>query len=418
MRPLLSCLVASLVCTGIATAKPAAFELLGTIELPGNAVDHSGLTDRLEQGKAHNLLGGFSAIEFIGGEQYWVLPDRGPGDGANSYHCRVHRLRIQIDPTVKPAVSAELTETVLLTTATGTPPTRSPLIGHAGAYAEKPNRPARRFDPEGIRMLGRDTIVISDEYGPMVSTFSLDGVKRGDFAVPESFGVLSPDADAEQEAVKNRRGRQVNGGFEALAVTPSGQSVVALLQRPLIQDSRLPEGDDTADAEKRDGLHCRMVEFDRAGNPRQEWVYSLDQNGLGQSEMLAVNEHQFLVLERDSKAGTASRSKRIYLIDTRGATDVSKIDALPPGELSELNGAPPVQAVRKELFLDLLDANNGIATETIGKKFECLTFGPTLADGRRTLIIGTDNDFAEDVPSVIYVFAFAPDLLPDFGWSW
>jgi hypothetical protein len=412
MRSILTCLTLTLLSTTVTAAEPAAFELLGTVELPGDAVDRSGLSDRLEEGKPHNLLGGFSAIEYVGNDQYLVLPDRGPGDGANSYHCRFHRLRIKIDPTATPAVSADLQETVMLTTSTG-----SPLVGHAKEYSGRPDQPGRRYDPEGIRMLGPDEIVISDEYGPWVSTFSLDGVKQNDFSVPESFQVSSPDADAEQEAIKNRRGRQVNGGFEGVAVTPSGKSVVALLQRPLIQDSETP-ADDASDVEKRDGLHCRMVEFDRSGGSRNEWVYSLDRDRLGQSEILAVNEHQFLVLERDSKPGTESRSKRIYLIDTRGATDVSAIAALPKGDLSGFNGPNEVQAVQKKLFLDLLDPANGIPAEKIDKKFECLTFGPTLADGRRTLIIGTDNDFAEEVPSRFYVYAFSADLLPDFGWAW
>lgn len=393
-------------------AEPA-FELLGTVELPGNSVDHSGLTDRLEEGIPHNLLGGFSAIEFLGDDQYLILPDRGPGDGANTYRCRFHRMQIKIDPSATPAVSVELKATVMLVGPNG-----APYVGHASQHSERPNMPAGRYDPEGIRMLGPDTIIISDEYGPAVSAFSLHGVKQKDFAVPDSFRVVSPDADAEQEAAKNRRGRQVNGGFEGLAITPSGKSVMALLQRPLIQDSEIPSDAEAGEVDKRDGLLCRMVEFDDAGIPRRELAYPLDRNGLGQSELLAVNEHQFLVLERDSKGGTASSSKRIYLIDTRGASDVSAIESLPAGNLIDVDGSDPIRTVQKELFLDLLDPSNGIATETIGKKFECLTFGPTLSDGRRTLIIGTDNDFVEDVPSVLYVFAFSPDRLRDFGWNW
>jgi hypothetical protein len=413
MRSLITCLTLTLLSATVAVADQTTFELIGTLEFPGDAVDRSGLTDRLEQGKPHNLLGGFSAIEYIGNDQYLVLPDRGPGDGANSYHCRFHRLQIKIDPTATPAVSADLEETVMLTTSSGLP-----LSGHAKEHSDQSNQPARRYDPEGIRMLGPDAIVISDEYGPWVSTFSVHGVKQNDYSIPESFQISSPDADAEQEAIKNRSGRQVNGGFEGVAVTPSGKSVVALLQRPLIQDSEAPESDSAVDVEKRDGIHCRMIVFDRSGNPRNQWVYSLDENGLGQSEILAVNEHEFLVLERDSKPGNQSRSKRIYLIDTRGATDVSATPALPKGDLSGLSGPTEVRAVRKTLFLDLLDPKNGIPTETIDKKFECLTFGPTLADGRRTLIVGTDNDFAEDLPSRFYVYAFSADLLPDFGWAW
>jgi len=384
------------------------FELLGTIELPGNGSDASGLTDQLEEGKRHNLLGGFSAMEYVGNDEYLILPDRGPGDGANSYRCRFHKLQIAIDLEAKTKVSAKLTDTIFLTTADG-----EPLIGHAKAFARDGEGETRRFDPEGIRLLGKQSLVISDEYGPEVTVFSMAGVKQRDFSVPDSYKATYASVDPLEEAAKNNKGRQPNGGFEGLAITPSGKKIIALIQRPLIQDSV-----DTGDDDKRDGIHCRMVEFDSTGQPGKEYVYTLDKSGLGQSEMLAISETEFLVLERDSKPGMEAKSKRLYLIDTRNATDVSKIASLPAGALDSSTGDTTIRSVDKRLFLDLLAPESGIERASIGKKQECLTFGPTLADGRRTLIIGTDNDFMEDVPSVFYVYAIDPKLLPNFGWNW
>jgi hypothetical protein len=39
------------------------------------------------------------------------------------------------------------------------------------------------------------------------------------------------------------------------------------------------------------------------------------------------------------------------------------------------------------------------------EKIEGLTFGPKLADGRETLLVGTDNDFESKAASYIWVFA-------------
>ena len=385
------------------------FELLGRIELPGDGSDLSGLSDALEEGKRHNLLGGFSAMDYIGNDEYLVLPDRGPGDGANSYRCRFHKFRIAIDIDSPTKVSAKLLETTFLTTAD-----EQSLIGHAKAFSPDGKGKTLRFDPEGIRLLGKQSLVITDEYGPDVALFTLAGVKQRDFSVPDSYKVSFHSIDPLEELAKNKKGRQPNGGLEGVAVTPSGQKVVALIQRPLIQDSvDAGEGDD-----KRDGIHCRMLEFSLSGEPGKEFVYTLDKSGLGQSEILAVSETQFLVLERDSKSGKEAKSKRLYLIDTRGATDVSDIAALTVGALDSSSAGDGIRSVEKRLFLDMIGPSSGIEPASIGKKQECLTFGPTLPDGRRTLIIGTDNDFMEDVPSVFYVYAIDPKLLPDFGWAW
>jgi len=103
------------------------------------------------------------------------------------------------------------------------------------------------------------------------------------------------------------------------------------------------------------------------------------------------------------------------LIDTRNATDVSKIQSLPTGPLGSPDSGESIRSVRKRLVLDLLSPASGMARESIEEKQECLTFGPTLADGRRTLILGIDNDFEVSAPSVFYVYAVSPDVFADMN---
>ena len=58
-------------------------ELIGVGEIPGTATDKSGLEYELAPGIKHNLMGGISAMEYLGRDNLFVaLPDRGPQDGA------------------------------------------------------------------------------------------------------------------------------------------------------------------------------------------------------------------------------------------------------------------------------------------------------------------------------------------------
>lgn len=385
--------------TGFCQSAP--IEFIGSLSFPGDASDSTSPRSSTDQSAVNNRLGGFSSIEYLGEDRYIVLPDRGPGDGDAVYACRFHTFEIKIDPTSVAKVSGRLLRTDYFTTAQG-----KALVGNPKQLPAQPNEPDLRFDPEAIRLLGEDKLVVSDEYGPHVYLFSLSGKKLGEFAVPDTFRVEVASSDPVEEAIQNRKGRQPNGGFEGLAVTPSGQRIVALLQKPLIQDS-----DDLGSGE-RNGVHCRMVVFNREGQQVEQFVYTTDHTAFGQSELVAVTENRFLVIERDSKSGAAAKHKRIYLVDTSDATDVSKIESLSAVRLQDLKDGM-IRSVKKHLVLDLLSPVSGIDRQAIDKKQECLTFGPTLDDGRITLILGVDNDFDVSAPSVFYVYALSPQFLKD-----
>ena len=68
----------------------AEITLLGEAHLAGDSVDKSGLTVELDNGIPLNRLGGISAIEHVAGDEYILLSDRGPNDGAVPYLTRFH----------------------------------------------------------------------------------------------------------------------------------------------------------------------------------------------------------------------------------------------------------------------------------------------------------------------------------------
>lgn len=391
------CLMLCLLGSGL-VGSPARAEitLLGEAQIAGESLDRSELTGEFDNGIPFNRLGGISAIEHVAGEEYILLSDRGPNDGAVPYATRFHLATIQIPadgskPTVK------LTATHLLTKGSG-----QPLIGAASAFQKGEDHPGR-LDPEGCRLVRRPgleaLLAISDEYGPRVDLFDMTGQRVQKLMIPGKFKIDAPSGNATAEARDNTQGRQPNGGFEGLAISPDGKMLYAIMQKPLLQDCVI-ENDQVI------GQLNRILRIDLESGDTSEFVYPLESLKSGVSEILCVNERQALVLERDGGAGDKAVVKRCVRIDFEGATDVSEIKSLP----TELDDLPSeIRPVTKRPFLDLFEPRFGIAGVNAPAKFEGLTFGPDLADGRKTLLVAVDNDFVKEHPIRIYVFAMSAD---------
>ncbi|MCA8985846.1 MAG: esterase-like activity of phytase family protein [Planctomycetaceae bacterium] len=378
----------------------APVELLGTLQIPGDARDRSGLVDLLEGNVPHDQLGGFSAIAYSGkGNTYALLPDRGPADGAVPYQCRIQTANIQVQPGQEPVLSFELTGTHLLKEEQG----RS-FNGFANDIDARNPGHSLRFDPEGVRIGGDGTIYICDEYGPHLFGFSGQGKLIRRYELPEHIQAKRLAPSKEEEHAANTRGRQTNRGFEGLAQSVDGSKLYPILQGPLLQDQ--PFDNDG----ERLGQNVRFLEFDIATKATREFVYVLDDPKNGISEVLRFDDTRFLVLERDSKEGAKAKFKRLYLADLKGASDVSRLDSLPAHGLPE-----GLQAMSKTLFLDLLDSRFGLPAELIPAKVEGMAFGPDLPDGRRLLLVCTDNDFVATEPSILYAFAVSRDKQPADG---
>lgn len=366
-------------------------QLLGKTSISATASDLSSMKNLLEDKSPNNRLGGFgSAIAYTGqGNKYLILPDRGPGDGANSYSCRFHLAEITVSTPGK--IDFKLLKTTLLKTPEG-----SPLTGLSKGFGPLGNR----FDPEGIRMLKNGSILVSDEYGPSVWLFDSNGKLKHKFLIPEKFLIQNKSDHAEKELPPfNKKGRLTNKGFEGIAISSDQKKWLAALQGSLIQD-RNPTDQNL----KTNGDNLRFLETSIEGKHLREIVYKMESAKNGVNEILTIGEEDYLVLERDGDAGESAGFKKIFRISTKNATDVSKILELPAPKLPE--GIVPVN---KTLFLDLLDPKFGLKGKDFPAKIEGMAFGPDLPDGRRLLIITTDNDFKPDEPTWIYAFAVKTD---------
>lgn len=366
--------------------------LIGIGSLPGNSSDLSGLKGKFPDGTPWNRLGGLgSAISYSGKDNRYILAsDRGPKDGAIDYPCRIHKMDITVDPESKNPVQLKLVSTTLLTNESG-----QPFSGALVTIDKNQPEKSRRLDPEGVRIGPKGEILISDEYGPFLYEFDANGKRTKSYPVPAKFLPTKISAKPEDELPpKNLVGRQPNRGMEGLAISPDGSKLIGIMQSPLIQDGGV-DG-----LKQRVGINCRILEMNRETGKTREFVYQLDNPGVGISEIVALNDYEYLVLERDGKANKEATFKKVFKIDTRMATEVSLLEKLPALKLPE--GIVPVM---KTLFLDLLDRSFKLVGTDLPEKFEGMTFGPDLPDGRRLLIITADNDFVASAPLRVYAFA-------------
>jgi 3-phytase len=221
---------------------------------------------------------------------------------------------------------------------------------------------ATAIDPEGLVLTeDRRLILTSEGYAntlvaPFVRRYSLDGRFLGSLPVPEAF-LPAPD-----------RGVRQNLGFESAGV--DGNDLYVATENALVQDGPA--------ATIANGSAARILRYDlRKGRLERQWLYETDPvaeppvpptafsvNGV--VELLPLGGNRLIAMERSFSVGAPGTGNKIKLYDVK------------------LTG----HSARKTLLLNL-DAL-GLPLDNV----EGLTFGPRLRDGRQTLVLGSDNNFA------------------------
>ncbi|HSI61351.1 MAG TPA: esterase-like activity of phytase family protein [Ideonella sp.] len=414
----------------------AAVELIAVGKLPGSGADLSGLSAALENGLPGNLLGGLgSGLAWAGGDSFISVPDRGPNatewnaaiDNTTSWIPRFHTLTLALTLAPEGPLPFTLTPTLTATTTlfSKTPLSYGPVVpaqnkkqrfyfsGRSDNFAagDSLTDSHARFDPEAVRVSRNGKkVYISDEYGPYVYEFDRGtGRRTRVFTLPSAtFAIPTLSAQGAVEISGNAVGRVANKGMEGLAITPDGRTLFGFMQSPLIQDG----GDG--------GRANRIVAIDIETGTVKQYAYDnfipAFSKAYNSSEILALNGHEFLVLERDGKGlgdGSVAVVKQVWKVDLSAAEDVSALS----GATALLAKAPA-----KSLFLDIKAALNaaGFTDDKIPAKLESLAFGADVVVGgvnKHTLYIANDNDFLGstsaglDNPNQFYVFAFdAADL--------
>ena len=259
-------------------------------------------------------------------------------------------------------------------------------------------------DPESLRLDTRRNLIYWANEGqrvsgamqnPTVRRMALDGKPAGEFPVPSYY---NPSGSAAGIAAGDM-GVYNNLAFESIAITPDGKTLWTMSENGLAQDA-LP----TAVGR---GSRARMLSFDLdSGKAGAEYIYDVgplpfpparqgDFATNGVPDMLALSAHEFIVIERAFAVGAVtpgraahtqqptSNTIKLYLIDTRGATDVSGWTSIKGRE---------VVPVKRAMLLDLSSLKNDDGSVLAVDNIEGITFGP-MFEGKRTLILVSDNNF-------------------------
>ncbi|KAL2835054.1 esterase-like activity of phytase-domain-containing protein [Aspergillus cavernicola] len=281
---------------------------------------------------------------------FYLLPDRGWNtNGTLNFTPRIHKFEISLklapkasskNPS-KPNMDFEYIDTILLQDPTGEPLTGldPDFTGHA-SYKGFPPLPAATYigngfggpgrggkrvsvDSEGLVIDNEGFFWVSDEYGPYVYRFNKSGKMVQAIQPPEaylprrngtlSFNAASPPLYAPDQMPNPedpQTGRNNNQGFEALTISPDGETLYVMIQSALNQEGG---------PKKKNRQPARVLEYDLSNPSKPQYKHSyavnlpkyvdytdedLDENVASQSEILQLpGTGDFLILSRDSGFG-------------------------------------------------------------------------------------------------------------------
>jgi hypothetical protein len=234
------------------------------------------------------------------------------------------------------------------------------------------------FDIESVRKDRRGHFWFGEEFGPfLVQTDARGRVLSAEVRTPN---IVPPGSTASGAEVRSPQNPYLGSGtpnlgasrgFEGMAINPAGTKLYPLLEGTVT-------GDDAINGTV--GKNLRIGEFDikTRSYTQNQWLYKLEAAGTNIGDMTAINDHQFLVIERNGATATGGGTpfKKIFIADIAG---VAKGGFVKKTELVDLMN-----------IADPHDLNgDGSTTFT----FPFVTIESVLILDPRTLLVINDNNY-------------------------
>jgi hypothetical protein len=366
-------LLATAVALSVGAAQAADFSLrvIGATSLP---------TGTLFQGVE---FGGISGLDRAADGTYWAIADDRGGERGTP---RFYNLSLDYDAAGFNGVAI-----------------------NSQTYMQRPDGTtfpsnARTVDPEGIRVAPNGNLYWSSEgnwnanaasrYQPFVREMTTSGVFVREFATPAMYNYVDNAST----------GGRNNKLFEALAVTPNG-TIYTANEDALVQDGPLTSVSN--------GSVVRLTALDPvSGAAGAQYAYELPpipvdavpgapfgpDNGL--PELLAISDTQFIAIERAFAFGVGNTIRLTLAEITADTTDVSGIASLTGADYTPM---------RRTLLLEMPITFEGITLDNI----EAISWGKTLANGNRTLVLAADNNFSATQSTQFIALEIAPVPEPE-----
>ncbi len=366
-------LLATAVALSVGAAQAADFSLrvIGATSLP---------TGTLFQGVE---FGGISGLDRAADGSYWAIADDRGGERGTP---RFYNLSLDYDAAGFNGVAI-----------------------NSQTYMQRPDGTtfpsnARTVDPEGIRVAPNGNLYWSSEgnwnanaasrYQPFVREMTTSGVFVREFATPAMYNYVDNAST----------GGRNNKLFEALTVTPNG-TIYTANEDALVQDGPLTSVSN--------GSVVRLTALDPvSGAAGAQYAYELPpipvdaapgapfgpDNGL--PELLAISDTQFIAIERAFAFGVGNTIRLTLAEITADTTDVSSFASLTGADYTPM---------RRTLLLEMPITFEGITLDNI----EGVSWGKTLANGNRTLVLVADNNFSATQSTQFIALEIAPVPEPE-----
>jgi hypothetical protein len=212
------------------------------------------------------------------------------------------------------------------------------------------------LDIESVRTDKRGRLWFGDEFGPfLVQTNAKGQVLSAEVSMPGVMSADNPYLGTGTATLGRSR------GFEGMAINAAGTKLFTLLEGTVTGD---PAG----------SLRINVFDIQKKAYTGQQWRYKLDAQGTNIGDMTAVNDHQFLVIERNGTE--AVRFKKIFLID--------------------LNSVDADGFVSKTEVVDLMNLADPHDLNQDGKAvftFPFVTIEDVLVVDANTLLVLNDNNY-------------------------
>jgi hypothetical protein len=264
-------------------------------------------------------------------------------------------------------------------------------------YPSSQLNPYRTPDPECLRYDANNNTFIWGSEGEKIISSEKNILVNPAITIIDSQGNYIDTFSLPRQMLMTTHnyGPRRNGVFEGLTFLDNYKSLLVSVEVPLLQDGREAGIGDSS------GI-IRMIKFDVASwKPVAQYAYKIDPvahpplpfsgfriNGI--SDILSLGKDKLLVIERSFSNGRLSCTVKVYLASLDKATNVQSFDSL--------KAKNNFQIINKKLILNM--DNLGIYIDNI----EGVTFGPTLPDGKRSLIFIADNNFNPLEQSQVLLF--------------
>lgn len=217
------------------------------------------------------------------------------------------------------------------------------------------------LDVESVRKDKNGNYWFGDEFGPyLIKTNAQGEVMRREIGLA---GVASP----QNEAVVNGTMPSTlprSGGFEGMASNPNGDRLYTLL-----------EGTVTGDPART--LRINAFDIGTEAYTGEQWRYQLDGAGTAIGDMTAINDHEFLIIERNGATATSGMPfKKIFKID------LDQVDA--QGNLVKIEIVD---------LMNIADPNDLNGDGSTAFTFPFTTIESVLILDANTLLVANDNNY-------------------------